>query len=817
MPLWLVRHNPTRGGKGPSRINLSENPLPTIQAQRCTIGDFTDTYYWLECGEDEFLGRYDLGIYDWFKERDGSGKMRDQTSKGVCPAIRQSCELRTDHPKAQEGDYGMKTSYRVPLMSQIKKERWNGLTVASLFSGCGGSSLGYKMAGMRVLYANEFVPAAQECYVANHENTVMDVRDVRQIKPEEVLKACGLKRGQLDVLDGSPPCASFSMSGNREKDWGKEKSYSDVKQRTDDLFFEFARLLKGIRPRTFVAENVSGLVKGTAKGYFKLILQELKSCGYEVRARVLDAKWLGVPQSRQRLIFVGVRNDLVKKHDVHPVHPKPHETLVTLAEACPWIVRHGTAPSNEKWEQVNHNEYKTTVSSKKKPAPSMAAKPRKGVGSVEAEKGPSLAGYCLDPEWEKLKPGEQSKRYFNMVKAHPKEPCPTITQSAGSNPGTAGVVHPIEKRKFSIGELKRICAFPDDFKVTGTYAQQWERLGRAVPPLMMWEMAKALRDEVLLPIRKARGKKVKMKGTVIPRKVGLLPPPETPAGEPRRPKAGKKRQKREKRAQDPAKAFRALFEKVVSRLCPEDEVALLLSGGIDSLTCGFALEALGKKVVPYTFKVQGLQSRDADSAFDVCKKLGWPLTLVEVPDVVTEDEFLELAGKWRCQKKTQFECTWPLLHFFPHVEQARAVCGVAADAHFGLSKSAILNHSKTKAEFDAYRAKYFSQPSPAGSKQMSQVAEENGFHVEHPFMDPAMFAFFSDYDWQELNKPRDRWMMVDAYKDRFDVTGARRHESMQLIAGVPSLFEKLLDGPLNKRKRTRVLDLCRDYGKRRKK
>src|SRR5207248_5858022 len=129
----------------------------------------------------------------------------------------------------------------------------------------------------------------------------------------------GLTAGEVDVMEGSPPCASFSTAGKRQAGWGQVRPYSDTRQRTDDLFFEFARLVRGVRPKVFVAENVSGLVKGTAKGYFKEILRALKGCGYRVEARLLDAQWLGVPQVRQRIIFVGVREDL----GVGPAFPKP--------------------------------------------------------------------------------------------------------------------------------------------------------------------------------------------------------------------------------------------------------------------------------------------------------------------------------------------------------------------------------------------------------------------------------------------------------------------------------------------------------------
>lgn len=321
-------------------------------------------------------------------------------------------------------------------MEDIAAIPHNGFNVISTFSGCGGSSLGYKMAGFKVLWANEFIPAAQDVYRRNHPNTILDTRDIRQIQAADILEATGLKAGELDVFDGSPPCASFSTAGKREKGWGKVKAYSDTKQRVDDLFFEYARLLRDLQPKVFVAENVSGLIKGTAKGYFLEILAALKACGYNVAAKVLDAQWLGVPQMRQRLIFIGVRNDL----GIAPAHPKPLAYRYSVRDALPWIeeLRLGGAPDN--W----------------KPA---------------------------------------------------TQPAGTVVQSDGARESTTAymssyMVRDVSTiRKFSIAELKRICAFPDDFELTGTYAQQWERLGRAVPPVMMQHIAETIRDEVLCKIK----------------------------------------------------------------------------------------------------------------------------------------------------------------------------------------------------------------------------------------------------------------------------------------------------------------------------
>lgn len=382
-----------------------------------------------------------------------------------------------------------KPPYRVPSMTEIESLPWNGYNVVSTFSGCGGSCLGYRMAGFKVRWASEFIPAAQEVYKLNHPDSVLDTRDIRQVQPQDILDATGLSVGEIDILDGSPPCASFSTAGKREAGWGKVKAYSDTKQRTDDLFFEYARILKGLQPKVFVAENVSGLVKGTAKGYFKLILQELKDCGYTVKAKVLDAQWLGVPQMRQRLIFVGVRNDL----QVEPAHPTPLDYRYSVRDALPWIQRVRYDGHVDNWKSAQQFPAGTVVQSDAETSPTAYLS---AGGWVEAET--DISKYAIGDEWERMGRvgASNSNHYLNLKRPKLDEPSYTISQ-LGGNTGIASVTHPTEKRKFSIAELKRICAFPDDFQLTGTYAQQWERLGRAVPPVMMAAIAKTVQTEIL--------------------------------------------------------------------------------------------------------------------------------------------------------------------------------------------------------------------------------------------------------------------------------------------------------------------------------
>jgi DNA (cytosine-5)-methyltransferase 1 len=347
----------------------------------------------------------------------------------------------------------MKPAYKVPSMTEIAAIPWNGYKVASTFSGCGGSCLGYRMAGYRVVYANEFIPEAQATYKANHPNSFLDPRDIRTIQPAEIFEASGIATGELDLLDGSPPCSAFSTAGKREGGWGEVKKYSDTEQRVDDLFFEYVRLLKGLQPKVFVAENVTGLIKGTAKGYFKVILAAMKEAGYNVTCRVLDSRWLGVPQARQRTIFIGTRKDL----SVLPVHPQPLPYCYTIGEAL---------------ENV--------------PTPSLFR--------------PLTAGTRLHDYWEASKPGDQfnkiSKKrrgvdaFYSHIKMSPARQANTITQ-------VCAMYHWDEPRSLTIAELKRVSGFPDDFILTGSFSKQWERIGRAVPPVMMSHVAATIESKIL--------------------------------------------------------------------------------------------------------------------------------------------------------------------------------------------------------------------------------------------------------------------------------------------------------------------------------
>jgi len=197
--------------------------------------------------------------------------------------------------------------------------------VFSCFACGGGSTMGYKLAGFDVLGCNEIDPKMIEAYKANHNPKYAYLEPIQTFKlrtdlPNELYN--------LDILDGSPPCSSFSMAGNREKDWGKEKKFREgqAEQVLDNLFFDFIDLAKELQPKVVVAENVKGLLLGTAKSYVREIYREFDLAGYYCQHWLLDASKMGVPQRRERVFFIALRKDLanpfMKQVDMFTVLPK---------------------------------------------------------------------------------------------------------------------------------------------------------------------------------------------------------------------------------------------------------------------------------------------------------------------------------------------------------------------------------------------------------------------------------------------------------------------------------------------------------------
>lgn len=232
----------------------------------------------------------------------------------------------------------------------------NAPTVVSTFAGGGGSLTGYLMAGYRDLLAVEWDGNAVATLRANYPDLDIYHGDIAKLTVDEVLERTGLKPGDLDILDGSPPCQGFSTAGKRVMDDPRNQ-----------LFREYVRLLRGLRPKVFVMENVSGMVKGKMKLVFVEILKELKASGYRVSAKLLNAMYFHVPQSRERMIFIGVRDDL----GIEPSHPKAEGRPVCALCAIEGVKdtpnHYGPRKFNQAMRRLEHHRPSPTLTKSEVP------------------------------------------------------------------------------------------------------------------------------------------------------------------------------------------------------------------------------------------------------------------------------------------------------------------------------------------------------------------------------------------------------------------------------------------------------------------
>ena len=359
----------------------------------------------------------------------------------------------------------------------------NKFNVISLFAGGGGSSTGYRLAGGNVLCVNEFVEAARDTYRENYPYTKILSSDIKQLTGQDFLDATALEAGELDILDGSPPCSAFSVAGKlshstagkHSDGWGQTKNYSDGKmvENIEDLFFEFLRVAKEIQPKVIIGENVAGLTVGEAKQYFNKIQNTFEEIGYDVSAKVLDSRYFGVCQTRTRVFFIGIRNDITEKIgltflNISSIFPTGSKDVIPLGQALEGL-EYDEEEVKMLTEKFSKTAYWRDTGSK------MPQNPDKVLTGMDYH---------------------HKGHHFNLKRVSLKVPAPTLT-AMGSNDTTAGAFHWSEPRKLTIGELKRIQSLPDDFKLTGKWNQKSERIGRMVPPILLKEIADSVYEKVI--------------------------------------------------------------------------------------------------------------------------------------------------------------------------------------------------------------------------------------------------------------------------------------------------------------------------------
>jgi DNA (cytosine-5)-methyltransferase 1 len=320
----------------------------------------------------------------------------------------------------------------------------NGYKVFSTFACGGGSTMGYKLAGFEMLGICEIDPQMARIYKQNHKPKMVYLEDIRVFRKREDLP---VELFNLDILDGSPPCSSFSTAGNREKDWGKEKQFREgqAKQRLDDLFFEYIALVKRLQPKIAVAENVSGLLKGAAKGYVKEIQTAFNEAGYDLQVFLFNAASMGVPQKRQRSFFIARRSDL----KLQPLKCNFDDKPITFGQ----VRREG----DEEYKQPTLYDL-----------------------NVWKHRQPSDKSYA---DVNVRLTGKGSN--FNSIFIHENDVCNTI---AASNGNSLAVVY--GNRFMSVRELKCCGTFPQDYDFMD--AKPKYVIGMSVPPVMTARIAEQI-------------------------------------------------------------------------------------------------------------------------------------------------------------------------------------------------------------------------------------------------------------------------------------------------------------------------------------
>lgn len=324
-------------------------------------------------------------------------------------------------------------------LSELKQDK--DINVFSCFSCGGGSSMGYKKEGFKVLGNVEIDPKINKIYCKNHKpkyNFCMDLREFNNLDPipEELIG--------IDILDGSPPCTTFSMAGKREKTWGKSKKFREgqAMQTLDDLFFVFLDTVKKLQPKIVIAENVSGMLKGNAKGYVNQIIKKFHEMGYSMQIFLLNSANMDVPQARERVFFIA-NNQGYKK--------------LNLNFNCAPIPFKDVRSSEGRAENNNETVLKSLLAA--------ATENDLVIGDIAKRIG-----------------GVQNK-YFTANIIQDKRVAPTITANGS-------FFRFYDKKRMSDQDIINVSTFPQDYDFCGENVQYV--CGMSVPPNMMANIAREI-------------------------------------------------------------------------------------------------------------------------------------------------------------------------------------------------------------------------------------------------------------------------------------------------------------------------------------
>lgn len=366
--------------------------------------------------------------------------------------------------KVEENSYYWRDS---PIITNGIISKKNKPLVVELFCGCGGTSLGFEMAGYEILLGCDIHQFAIKTFKHNHPNAWTILGDIKRVSPTEVKRILGNR--QIDVLIAGVPCQGFSLN-NRKRHENDERNL---------LYKEFIKFIEVLKPKAIVLENVSGM-KST--GTFVNDIEQDLSCAADmtVKSQLLSAADYGVPQKRNRLLFVGVRNHTFDFNKIIKTHGEnTNKPYVTIKEAIGDLPSLQPKESKDFYATPPLSEYQKLMRENASEVLTCHAAPNHPADTIEKIKNTKPG----EPMYPKFK--QRIRLAWNIQ---------SPTQVSGGIRPQFQFGHPEDNRGLTIRERCRIQSFPDNFYVHGGIVQGRVQTGNAVPPLLAKAVALAIKE-----------------------------------------------------------------------------------------------------------------------------------------------------------------------------------------------------------------------------------------------------------------------------------------------------------------------------------
>ncbi|GAB3592050.1 DNA cytosine methyltransferase [Acetobacter peroxydans] len=359
------------------------------------------------------------------------------------------------------------------------------MTVIDLFCGAGGLSEGFRQAGFHVLAGQDYDDMAGATFAATHSEATFVGGPIQGVTPKQLLEAAGVKKGEIDVIVGGPPCQGYSV-------YNHQRGVQDPRA---GLFREYLRIVKGVQPRWLVMENVTGITSIAGGNIVREIFEGMASLGYRVDMRVLKAEEYGVPQERRRVFFIATRTDAPILFP-DPTHGPGLEPFVTVWDAISDlpVLKNGEGErGSSPYPNKPQNGYQAILRGDSTRIFNHSASRLSRVNEERMRYVPPGGSWrdipreLLPAGMLKAKRSDHTKRY-----GRPRKTDLACTILTKCDVHWGAYIHPLQDRSITVREAARLQSFPDFFEFMGSRTEQYVQVGNAVPPLLGRRVAEAL-------------------------------------------------------------------------------------------------------------------------------------------------------------------------------------------------------------------------------------------------------------------------------------------------------------------------------------